>query len=253
MPEIKYAKEVYESAGRLVLSEAEGIDLLTEYCVGHIKHNGDLYQGCRDYVSEDVLIWTDDRKKWLEKYKIAYEDADKTFNEICGTAAEHLVQKYMKEKRLKIVKEGNTMCNAKLVGIPKSKLGIEIPEGETHRVLFSFREEICIGFIQKFCEEFEPEEIYNDEYGLTFLFNLDKDATEYIDMMGYDFAFSMICDMDQKSEGEAVWRAKETETRVLPIIRCGNSLAINVTPICKNMGLNQGDNVKVTIESVDKE
>jgi len=251
MPGKEYAKEVYESAGRLVLSEAEGIDLLTEYCVGHIRHDGDLLQGCKDYVSEDVLIWTEDREKWLEKYGIEYEDADETFNEICGTAAEHLVQKYIKDKRMKIVREGNTICNAKLMGVPRSRLGINIPEGETHRVAFSFREEIAIGFIQHFCEEFDPLEIYNDEYGLTFLFNLDSDAAEYIDMMGYDFAFAMICDMDQKSEEEAVWRAKETETRVLPIIRCGNSLAINVTPICKNLGLNQGDNVKVTVESVD--
>ena len=111
----KYKREVYESAGRLVLKEAGGIKNLTEYCVGLIRYNGNLEQGCKEYVKQDVLIYTADREAWLKRRGINTKNPDKIFDEICGKAANYLVLNYMKKHKLGIIRVGKTILNAKLV------------------------------------------------------------------------------------------------------------------------------------------
>lgn len=128
-----------------------------------------------------------------------------------------------------------------------------IPEGETHKVLIAFREEISIGFFLEFCHDMNPTNMeYRDDYGIVATIEADDNAMAYIDDR-YDHAISMMCDIEQKVNGEPMtWRVNESETRVLPIIRCGNSLAINVTPVCALLGLDKGDMVKVKIEKLEE-
>lgn len=128
---------------------------------------------------------------------------------------------------------------------------MRIPKGKTHEVLIAFRDEISVGFYTQFCNEMNVIKMeHRDDYGIVATILANDEMMEYIDQE-YDHAISMMCDMDQKVNDEpAPWTVKQSETRTLQIIRCGNSLAINVTAVCNNLRLQQGDNVKVTIETL---
>lgn len=125
---------------------------------------------------------------------------------------------------------------------------INLPDGETHRVQLAFREDIAADTIVKMLNEIEPDEIFVSEYGITCLFSADNEILHYIDDR-YGYAICMECDMDQKTESKSVWRLRDSETRILPVTRHGNSLTVNITQICNVLGISQGDNVRVTIET----
>ena len=129
---------------------------------------------------------------------------------------------------------------------------MKIPKGEVHEIRIGFREQISIDYFLEFCYDTHPDSIECDfEYGLVATIKADDDKMEYIEGI-YGFAIGMMCDMEQNVQGEPMmWKARESETSTLPIIRCGNSLAINVTKICNVLNVKAGDYVKVTVETTE--
>lgn len=127
---------------------------------------------------------------------------------------------------------------------------MNIPKGEVHEIMVTFREDIAVGTMTKFCSEFDPRLEYTEEFGIECYFDADDDAMEYFDQVYGCYAISITCDMDQKG-GESSFKQTRKETRTLPVTRHGNSLTVNVTPMCKNLGVSQGDSVKTTLETVE--
>ncbi len=130
---------------------------------------------------------------------------------------------------------------------------ITIPNGEVHGIMIAFREDISIGTLHKFCAEFNPEIEIDEDYGLLFTFNVDDETMDYFYQMYGCYATSFECDTDQKPNGiKPSLNQSRKETRTLPITKHGNSLTLNVTPMCKNLGVSQGDSVKTTLETINE-
>lgn len=129
---------------------------------------------------------------------------------------------------------------------------ITIPEGEVHEIMVTFRDDISVGTMTKFCSEFDVRLEYTAEFGIECFFDVDDKAMEYFEDQYGCYATSMECDMDQKVDGKSSFKQTMKETRTLPITRHGNSLTVNVTPMCRNLGVSQGDNVKTTLEAIEK-
>lgn len=105
-----YKKKDIESAGRLAIKEAGGIRNLavdvTNLAYGQYTSDY-LLRASQKYAKENVLIWTKDRRAWLDRRGINYTDADATFNRIAGQGIHDEVAKYMIKHRLMHVRNGN--------------------------------------------------------------------------------------------------------------------------------------------------
>ena len=106
----KYSVNVLESAGRLMVRELGGISGLSNQAVGLLERGQTFYEPCANELSYSVITNYVDREKWLNKMGVAYRDADKTFNDICGLAGKYLINQYMKKHGLAIVKVSDAIC-----------------------------------------------------------------------------------------------------------------------------------------------
>lgn len=91
----KYPVAVLESAGRALLKEFGGVKNLAEACASRREYNQSIKDTVGKELSYDVLVYTDDRAAWLKRRKIAFKNADATFNDIFGLAGAYLINKFM--------------------------------------------------------------------------------------------------------------------------------------------------------------
>lgn len=107
---VNYKKEDIASAGRLAIKEAGGIKNLavdvTNLAYGSYTSDY-LLRASRKYAQENVLIWTAERRAWLDRRGIKYKDADATFDRIAGQGIYNEVAKYMIKHRLMHTRNGN--------------------------------------------------------------------------------------------------------------------------------------------------
>lgn len=117
-----YKKEDIASAGRLAVKVAGGQKNLANYVSFLMDHRsdttmlGDFIRAAKKFANENILIYKQDRRAWLNRRGIVYKDVDNAFTDIFGQAIREVVVAYMKKHNLafsridkrfyKIVKKG---------------------------------------------------------------------------------------------------------------------------------------------------
>lgn len=102
-----YKKEDIESAKRLAIKEAGGLANLTNDVVSAMYSNLGYRDGCARYVRENVLVYTADRRAWLDRRGIKYKTPDATFNAIFTLAVADVTAQYIKKHGLSLERHGN--------------------------------------------------------------------------------------------------------------------------------------------------
>lgn len=100
------AVKVRESAKRLLAKEWGGVQNLTYSTVGGMAQRDTLYEGTRR-TAQNTLVYTADRRAWLERRGIVARDPDREFNNIVSSVCYDMVTDYMKRHGLSMRKQGN--------------------------------------------------------------------------------------------------------------------------------------------------
>ena len=103
-----YNEKVIESAKRTAIKDSEGMKNLVVNCVAAIEFKPNksltelLKDGCLRFAKESILVYTQERRAWMDRRNISYKDVDSTFNKIFATACFQICTKYMWKHKIAI-------------------------------------------------------------------------------------------------------------------------------------------------------